>query len=306
MTVKKALLDEALNDPNMVTELEADRVRVYRDRTEALLRGADPGPPPKLKKVAKPPTRGPTHLVIPDAHSDPAVPNQRFDWLGAAIVDIQPEVVIDIGDFGSFSSMGKFDRPGSLQSEGRRYSEDIDAYIDAQSRIRYAIEKCPDYKPKLIRVLGNHEHRIVRAVEDNPQQFQGNLGLRDLMSAEFGWQQHDYGQPVDIDGIRYVHHFMRGGRPFGCTEYGCLQLAKSEGTSSVFGHTHKKAYAEWADSMGFRRFSINVGCYFTHWERYAGTDNSRWWAGLVVIRDIRDGFGDVEFMSMDTVQRRYA
>ena len=38
--------------------------------------------------------KGKTHLVIPDAHVEPGINNDRFLWLGKMILHIRPDVVI--------------------------------------------------------------------------------------------------------------------------------------------------------------------------------------------------------------------
>jgi hypothetical protein len=313
--IRSKLKGELLADPSLIWELDKERIKAFRMRVDRLRRGEDPGPPPKLTKalLGKPPKEGPTHLIIGDSHSDPTVPNHRYEWLGRMITDIQPSVVIDIGDFGTFSSLSHFDKPGSLEGENTRYSQDIDAYIDAQSRIKHQVDeynkgtpKAKRYTPRWVRTLGNHEYRIVRAIEAEPRKFEGVIGMDDLLSKEFSWEQYDYLQPIDIDGVRYSHHFIRGGRAFGTSKYGCFHLSEGESISTMFGHTHRRGYAETADSQGVRRCSVNVGCYFTHWERYASTDNHRWWSGICLAKDIQNGIPDLEWFNMDRVQRRYS
>ena len=46
-----------------------------------------------------------THLIIPDGHTHPDYNNDRFTWLGKLIVDLQPEVVVNIGDMADMASL---------------------------------------------------------------------------------------------------------------------------------------------------------------------------------------------------------
>src|SRR6185369_2526820 len=62
--------------------------------------------------------------------------------------------------------------------------------------------------------LGNHEIRIQRVVDLNPE-FSEKFSLQDLGIADYGWETHDFLKVVEIDGIEYSHYFTSGvmGRP---------------------------------------------------------------------------------------------
>jgi hypothetical protein len=76
-----------------------------------------------------------TAVVFTCSHSDPSVPNYRFDWLGKLIYDVRPDYVVDLGDGADMRSLNSFDtaKPGAIVTQS--YEKDIDAYNDAQERI---------------------------------------------------------------------------------------------------------------------------------------------------------------------------
>ena len=74
-----------------------------------------------------------THLIIPDAHAMPNVSNERFTWLGKLVAEIQPDVIVDIGDWCDMESLCIYDK-GKLQFEGRRYKKDVQCALDAKER----------------------------------------------------------------------------------------------------------------------------------------------------------------------------
>ena len=39
-----------------------------------------------------------THLILPDSHAHPDYSNDRYTWIGKLIMDIKPDVLINIGD----------------------------------------------------------------------------------------------------------------------------------------------------------------------------------------------------------------
>ncbi len=93
-----------------------------------------------------------THLVIPDSHAKPDVPNDRFELLGEFILDLKPDVIVNIGDGADMESLCSYDK-GKKSFEGRRYKKDIEAHLDAQQKMFKPID---DYnfngKKALIRV----------------------------------------------------------------------------------------------------------------------------------------------------------
>ena len=67
-----------------------------------------------------------THLVIPDQHAHPDNNNDRFEWLGKLIVDLKPDVVINLGDMADMPSLCTYDK-GTKGFEGRRYKQDVNS-----------------------------------------------------------------------------------------------------------------------------------------------------------------------------------
>lgn len=298
------------------TVLEVERLAELRKRHLERRQGKKVGPPIRLGACpGQAPARGRIHLMIGDAHAHPEHPNWRFEWLGRLIVDIQPDVIWDAGDWFDLPSLFGFDKGarGTRQFEGRRYWLDLEAGIDAMERVQFQLDeynrgKRRRYKPRLIRTLGNHEERIQRVIEWEPR-FEEVIGYRDLMSQHFGWEEHPPGETVEVDGIHYVHY------PFGTAGWGgpiylganAIRSPRSivAARSSAFGHSHRRDYHETAGPAG-RIQSISVGCFFDYSQRYLPeSEQRRWWSGLVLARNVTDGTFDHEWISLEEVRRRY-
>ena len=66
------------------------------------------------------------HLVIPDPHAHPDHNNNRADWLGQLILDLKPDVVVNLGDVAGRQSRGVKEQlagiakasPGDLHLDG--------------------------------------------------------------------------------------------------------------------------------------------------------------------------------------------
>jgi hypothetical protein len=212
------------------------------------------------------------------------VANHRADWLGRFMVDLRPEVVVDIGDWFALDSLCAYEKKGSRSFEGKRYWKDVDAGIDAQERVKAQVDEynrgaSEPYNPQLERVLGNHEYRIQRFVDEEPN-FDTVVGLHDLCSAEFGWNEHAFLDPVMVDGLVYQHYFDKGGKaPSYSTKHLAANTLAHQHRPSVFGHTHRFDYFEEPVGGTFIQV-VNCGCYFHHWEDYASNDNRRFRRGL--------------------------
>ena len=156
----------------------------------------------------KKPIRSRSHLIIPDCQVHEGVQTEHFDWIGKYVAAKRPDVIVCIGDFADMPSLCSYDK-GKKSFEGRRYVNDIEAARTAMDRLTAHWRDIPDYKPRQVLTLGNHEDRITRAVEDAAV-LEGAIGLHDLAYESFGWEVHPFLEVVKIDGIEYSHYFTSG------------------------------------------------------------------------------------------------
>lgn len=250
-----------------------------------------------------------THLVIPDAHAHYQHHNQRAEWLGELIADIKPDVVINIGDGWDMPSLSGYDK-GKKSFQGRTYRADIEAGLDFQDRMWSAVRKRKRAMPRRVFCVGNHEYRITRAVELQPE-LDGAIGLSDLELGRWYDEVVDYegNTPgfIEIDGIAYAHYFISGvaGRPVGGTHPADSLISKKH-SSATCGHlhladwsAHKNMYDQWV--MG-----CFVGCYQDYNADWAGVVNHLWWRGVVIKRGVSNGGYDPEFVSLSRLRQEYA
>lgn len=244
------------------------------------------------------------HLIIPDSHATPGKHNKRYEWLGHLINDIKPDVVIDIGDWWDMASLCSYDK-GTKGFEGRRYKADIDAGLDAQDRMFSIIRKQKKKLPRFVRTLGNHEARISKAVDRDPV-LEGTIGLSDLQSKEYGWEEIPFLEPVVVDGVTYQHYFTSGimGRPIGGEAHARALILKQL-TSCTQGHSHLFDYAVRSDAAGRKIHGCVVGVYQDYDSGYAGPSNKLWNRGVVIKREVEDGNYDVERISLERIKRAY-
>jgi hypothetical protein len=255
------------------------------------------------------------HLVIPDSHAKPNVSNNRFDLLGRLIVDLKPDVIINIGDMADMESLCMYD-VGKKSFEGRRYKKDIAAVIDAQEKMFYYLDEYNDkqrrlkqkqYKPELHFCLGNHEERINRVVELQPQ-LEETISIKDLRYEEFGWTLHPFKSPVAIDGILYSHYFTSGimGKAISSVHTAYTLLQKKH-QSCTQGHSHLLDYCTLTTGEGKKLQGLSCGSFLEkdQFESYAGVEsNQMWWRGLIVKHITTNGY-DLETISIERLEEIY-
>lgn len=243
-------------------------------------------------------------VVVPDSHAHSDFSGERYTWLGKLIADLRPDYVLDIGDFFDMPSLSSYDR-GKTSFEGRRYFKDITAGIEAQDRLRTEVVKKKRKLPKFIRTLGNHEHRIIRAIETDSI-LEGTIGLKDLESKEYGWEEFPFLQPVEIQGVRFQHYFTSGVKnlPLG-GRHPAYQLLVTEHTSCVMGHSHLKDTAIQSAGNKFIQAAV-VGCFVDYHMDWAGPSNSKWNRGIYIMKNVENGMWDDEWISINRLKEVYS
>ncbi len=249
-------------------------------------------------------------LVIPDTQVKPGIDIGYLRNIGKFIVDKQPDCIVHLGDHADMPSLSSYD-VGKKAFEGRRYVEDIAAAKDGMASLHQPIidyntkqqrNGKKQYRPEKHLLLGNHENRINRAVNDDPK-LDGVLSVNDL-GYERDWTVHDFLEVVVIGGIAFSHYFVTGvaGRPAGTA---AAQLRKTN-MSSIAGHQQGKqiAYATRAD--GATITSIIAGSCYEHNEDYMGPQGNRHWRGVIMLHEVNDGAFDEMFVSLKYINERYA
>lgn len=247
------------------------------------------------------PTR---HLIIPDTQVKAGVPLDHFEWIGAAIRDYKPDVVVHLGDHWDFPSLSRYNAPGSLETEGLRFEDDVAAGNDALRRLHRAMGK---FQGRKILLRGNHEDRLSRAIDANPK-WAGAIGFHQFVDRQLGWEVVDYfmgaPQPIVVDGVTYAHYFANPntGKPIGGTVTN--RLAKI-GTTFVQGHVQGYLAGNVQYATGVVRHGIVAGSAYLHDEPYKGVCNAHW-RGIVVLNEVRNGQFCEMPLTLDYLCRKYA
>lgn len=259
------------------------------------------------------------HLVIPDAHAEPGVSNERFTALGNLVVAERPPVIVCMGDWASMDSLSSYDK-GRKSHEGRRYKKDIAAANDALDKFHAPIDalnrelrrkaaaqkkKAELYEPRMVLCWGNHEERIDRAA-DSAAELEGAISKDDIKFKEKGWETYEFMEIAAIDGVHYSHYFPTGvsGRPIG-GENAAASLIRKHHVSCVAAHSHLFDYAERTRADGVKINGVVAGWYGTHSMSYAASTEHLWWAGITILDDVNDGDFDLRRISIHRILKDY-
>lgn len=255
-----------------------------------------------------------SHLVIPDCQVKEGVDVSHMNHIGQYIVHKQPDVVVCLGDFADMPSLSSYDK-GRKSFEGRRYAKDVEAVKHAMDELMQPIKdfnklmkrrKKTQYKPRMIMLLGNHEHRIDRAVEADAI-LEDTISTSDLGYAEAGWEVHPFLDVVEVDGVLYSHFFPRSpsgrvmqnkrGAPSASAQ------VKREMKSCTSGHLQGLDFSIY--QTGHRRYyGLIAGSCYLHDEDYLTSQGTAYWRGIVYKNEVINGQYDPMFVSLDYLRRR--
>lgn len=240
------------------------------------------------------------HMVIPDTQVKPGVSTDHLEWAGNYAAEKKPDVIVMIGDWFDLPSLCSYDK-GKLQFEGRRYVDDITAGRRAMERFIGPIKSVKDYKPRMVFTLGNHEYRISRCAENNPE-FAGKFTYDDLGLDEYGWEVHDFLKPVLIDGIEYCHYFTSG--PLGRPVSSAAAMLRERQRSCTQGHVQQ---TDIAIHKKTQQIALFAGTFYSHDEDYLGFQGNCQRRQIVIKHEV-DGEGhyDPMFVSLKFLEKAYA
>jgi hypothetical protein len=252
---------------------------------------------------------GKTYIIIPDQHAHPDHNNDRADYLAQLIIDVKPDVVVNLGDAADMPSLSAYDK-GKRSFHGRSYKADIQAHLDFQERLWKPVKDRKKRMPFRVVLEGNHEHRIERALDLSPELAE-TIGFKDYQFDEYYDRvvRYEGGTPgvFEKDGILFAHYFITGvsGRPISGDRAGAMLLDKT-GTSCIAGHLHTFDYSTRTNVKGKTRNGLIAGVYQDYDSDWAGNINHLWRSGVCVLRNVEDGDYDLQWISLKSLKEEYS
>lgn len=254
-----------------------------------------------------------SHLVIPDTQVRPGIRLDYLRWAGQYAVDHfiskqRPVRLVHLGDHHDMESLSSYDKKGGKLRSGKRLRADIDAgnegwltmdepitdYLRANKRTAAPVDKH--------KLLGNHEDRITRAIEQDDEILEGLISLDDLEHTD--WAVHPFLKPVTLDGVVYAHYFVNKGTGRAMSGENLKLRLKNLGHSFTMGHQQTFDYAV-RFVNGQMQCALVAGSYYVHDEAYLGPQGNSHWRGLVVCHQVSRGGYNIMQVDIDYLCRKY-
>lgn len=274
-----------------------------------------PDPPPKTVPPRKPIVRvqaGSEHetcyrvLAIGDAHDDPAIPKDRFRWMGKHAQAMGADYVIQIGDMFTLDSLNQHIPNDTLQGKQKNpFSRDLESAEEALSEFDRGLGS---HKPKKHETCGNHERRAWVYEDMNPEAQNLLVGPMTCLLEQYGWGWSEYGEFFFLGGVGFVHAALnRLSKTYG-GKNSEQTIANDAVFDIVIGHSHSGRVWR-APKIGPSQFVnvVNLGCALPHGhvEDYAKHATTGWTWGVYELL-IRSGhIESASFVSMLELERRY-
>lgn len=249
-----------------------------------------------------------TYIILPDQHAVSYHNNDRADWAARLIIDVKPDVVINMGDAADLESLATYEK-GKRSFHGKSYRKDLDAHLDFQERLWEPVKRQKKKLPHRVILEGNHENRIERALDLSPE-LTGTIGFSDLLFDYYYDEivRYDGGLPgvFKQDGIIFSHFFPTGvsGRPIGGERPAHMLLAKN-GMSTIAAHSHTLDFATRRTVADQHMNGLVCGCYQDFINPWAGSIGKFWQAGIPILRNVENGSFDFQWIGIESLRKTY-
>lgn len=253
-----------------------------------------------------------TVVVFSCGHADPSIDNSRFTALGKFLYDLKPDMVIDLGDGADMRSLNSYDERYPKALVEQSYEADINAYNDAQERLRDPFKRLKKKVPFWVGFEGNHEQRIKKYNAVHPRTYGEKYGVsfKHLQTDHWFDEYHEYensGPAIAMyDGVAYAHYFTSGNSSTATSGlHHAYTVVQNLGCSATCGHSHKRDLYFKDGSLPNGNIGLVVGCFKGGEEHWAGQANKGWWNGVVVKRELANGMYEPEFVSLAQIMQYY-
>ena len=253
-----------------------------------------------MSNIRKP--KKPKIAIIADTQCKSEESLEYMKWVGKYLLSQKPDIIVHIGDHYDFPSLSSYDK-GKSSAEGKRLSKDIEAGNKGFEYLNEYLLSDPYYHPRKVFCLGNHEQRLDRFVDDNPNLI-GTLGTDKLPFLKYGWEVYPFLKPVEINGIFFVHYLANPftGKPYSGN---AVNILSKVGRSFVVGHKQCLDIAIRPTIDGKQQIGIVNGACYDHLEGYKGYQGNNHFRGLTILQDVEDGFGSPMFVSLESMKEFY-
>jgi hypothetical protein len=246
-------------------------------------------------------------LAIGDAHDGPSIPDKsRFHAMGAYARIFNIEHIVQIGDFSSMDSMSQHERNDTIKGQQKpSYKEDIYSFEKALQAFDAGLNGWQCIKHV---TLGNHEDRIGRFVNSNPELAELLYERLYMLLEDYEWSYSPYGEFYFVGDVGFTHvPLNQMGKPYGGS-HSENQIARDSLHDIIYGHTHKRVDKSFP-KMGNEYITVmNLGCALPpgHVEDYAKHSVTGWSYGVYDITIENGKIQERTWVPMEKLLRDYS
>lgn len=243
-------------------------------------------------------------VVIADTQVTPTSSLVHIQALARYIWAHKPKAVVHIGDNWDFESLSSY--APELEREGRRLKDDLLAGARALDIITNYIKlknkkaKGKVYRPEFHFIMGNHENRLNRYVQNHPV-LDGIIDLEEMIT-NAGWTVHEFLDPHWIDDVAFIHYLPNSasGRPIGGSAMNKLNKFPH---SYVHGHQQQYQFERRQSMDGRPHFGVCAGSFYIEDEGYRGPAGNTEIRGFVHLKAFKNRYNfkdfDTDFVSLE-------
>ena len=256
-------------------------------------------------------------FIVPDTQVKPGVKLGHLEAAGNYIADKKPDVIVHLGDHWDMPSLSVFTQKGSMEWEGLRYRDDIEAGQLGMEWLLNPLWKEQDrlkrnhrnrYSPRMVYLTGNHDPavRCERFIKNDPR-LAGMMSGEDAGIKGFGWEEIPFLEIIKIGGIAFSHYFTNPHAAKKGPLGGMMDTQlKNCGFSFIQGHTQGLKSAKHYLVDGTCRMGIAAGSFYQHDEDYMGLQgNASHWRGCLMLNEVANGAGDVCELSLNYLMKEW-
>jgi len=245
-------------------------------------------------------------LAIGDSHDGPDIPDKsRFTAMGAYARINNIEQVVQIGDFCSMDSMSTHDPNWTLKGhEKPSFKDDVNSFREALVAFD---EGLAGHNATKHVTLGNHEDRIGRFVNNNPEVAELLFEKIYELLSDFGWNYSPFGAFHFVGDVGFTHvPLNQMGKPYGGM-HSENAIARDSLHDVVYGHTHKRVDKSFPKIGQDHITVVNLGCSLPdgHIEEYAKHSVTGWSYGVYDLSIQNGRIKERTWIPMDVLMNEY-
>jgi hypothetical protein len=188
-------------------------------------------------------------IVLADCHF-PFVNRKAYNLALDVADDINPDEILLLGDFADFYGMNSYGKDPEIEII---LNDEIVCVKNELNLLRARF-----HKAKIVYIIGNHEHRLARYINNNCPELSGILSVGSLLQLDkINIAEVPYGPSQKynvIDSQLIARH-----EPIGGGIHCAYQTVVKAGASVMFGHHHRIAEYQICNMKGEYLRGVSVG-----------------------------------------------